>query len=87
MRAFIAFSALALLAACATPGEQVASADCKIYPLTSRAAGVNRPAVSPLEQRHAEMQLATSEFRMRNLRQNGPSMNLIEDALRDCNTR
>ena len=87
MKALIALSGLVLLAACATPGEQVAAVDCKVYPLTSRAAGDRKPAVSSIEQRHAEMQLATSEFRMRNLRQNGPNMNLIEDALRDCNAR
>lgn len=88
MKSLIALSALALLAACATPGEQVAAVDCKVYPVTTAsAAGVRKPSVSSLEQRHAEMQLATSDYRFRNLRQNGYNMNNVEDALRDCSAR
>ena len=88
MKFLIALSALALLAACATPGEQVAAVDCKVYPVTiASAAGVRKPNVSSLEQRYAEMQLATSDYRFRNLRQNGYNMNNVEDALRDCSTR
>jgi len=87
MKALIALSGLILVSACATPGEQVASAECKVYPLSSRAAGAHQPTVSSLDQRHAEMKLATSDYRLRNLRQNGPNMNVIEDALRDCNAR
>ena len=88
MKSLLALSALALLAACATPGEQVAAVDCKVYPFTTAgAAGVRKPNGSSLEQRHAEMQLATSDYRFRNLRQNGYNMNNVEDALRDCNAR
>lgn len=88
MKSLIALSVLALLAACATPGEQIAAVDCKVYPVTTAsAAGVRKPNVSSLEQRYAEMQLATSDYRFRNLRQNGYNMNNVEDALRDCSTR
>ncbi len=87
MKAVIALSGLAILAACATPGEQVAAVDCKVYPVTTASATGGKPRVSSLDQRHAEMQLATSDYRMRNLRQNGYNMNNIEDALRDCNAR
>ncbi len=88
MKVLIALSSLALLAACATPGEQLAAVDCKVYPVTTASAtGVRKPNVNSLEQRHAEMQLATSDYRMRNLRQNGYNLNNVEDALRDCNAR
>jgi hypothetical protein len=90
MKSLIALSTLLLAGACATQGEQVAynSADCKVYPITtSSATGVRPPAVDSLEQRHAEMQLATSDYRFRNLRQNAYGMNNVEDALRDCNAR
>ena len=63
-------------------------ADCKVYPVTTASAtGVRKPNVSPIEQRYAEMQLANSEYRMRNLRENGYDRNNVEDALRDCATR
>lgn len=88
MKALIALSSLALITACATPGEQLAAVDCKVYPVTTAsAAGARKPNVNSLEQRHAEMQLATSDYRMRNLRQNGYNLNNVEDALRDCNAR
>ena len=87
MKALIALSGLVLLAACATPGEQVAAVDCKVYPVTTASAAGRKPKVDSLDQRHAEMQLATSDYRMRNLRQNGYGMNNVEDALRDCNAR
>ena len=87
MKALIVLSGLALLAGCATPGEQVAAVDCKVYPVTTASVAGGKPKVSSLDQRHAEMQLAASDYRMRNLRQNGYNMNNIEDALRDCNAR
>lgn len=87
MKAFLALSSLVLLAACATPGEQVAAVDCKVYPVTAASATGRKPSSDSLDQRYAEMQLATSEYRMRNLRQNGYNMNNVEDALRDCNAR
>lgn len=87
MKALIPLSSLALVAACATPGEQLAAVDCKVYPITTASAAGGKPRVNSLEQRHAEMQLATSDYRMRNLRQNGYNLNNVEDALRDCNAR
>lgn len=90
MRIPIALSALALAAGCATtPADtRLAAADCKVYPVTTASAtGTRAPKVDRLEQRYAEMQLATSDYRYRNLRQNGYNMNNVEDSLRDCATR
>jgi uncharacterized lipoprotein YajG len=89
MKALLALSAAVLAAGCAaTPDTQVAAVECKVHPVTiASATGVRRPATSELDQRHAEMQLASSDYRMRNLRQNGYNMNNVEDALRDCNNR
>lgn len=88
MRIAIAVAMLGL-AGCAATGEtQLAQADCKVYPVTTASAtGLRKPNVSPLEQRYAEMQLANSEYRMRQLRERGPVMNNVEDALRDCAAR
>ena len=89
MKSPAALLALALVAGCATQGDtQVAAVECKVYPVTvASATGVRKPNVSSLDQRHAEMQLASSDYRYRNLRQNGYGMNNVEDALRDCNAR
>lgn len=89
MKSFIALSAAALaLAGCATQPEQVAALDCKVHPIvTSNVAGTRKPSTDSLDQRYAEMQLATSDYRFRNLRQNGYNMNNVEDALRDCNAK
>ena len=87
MKALIALSGLVLLAACATSGEQLAAVECKVYPITTASVAGRKPKVDSLEQRLAEMQLAASDYRMRNLRRNGYNMNNIEDALRDCNAR
>ena len=85
MRMPIALTATVLVAGCATQPEQVASAECKVQPITTAsAAGVRKPQADSLEQRYAEMQLATSDYRFRNLRQQGYNMNNVEDALRDC---
>ena len=56
-------------------------------PATTTSVAGRKPNVSPLEQRYAEMQLATSEYRMRQLRERGMAMNNVEDALRDCSAR
>lgn len=90
MRTPIALLAFALVAGCAsTPADtQVAAVDCKVYPITTRSAvGTRAPAADRLDQRYAEMQLGTSEYRFRNLRQNGYALNNVEDALRDCAAR
>lgn len=81
---------LALAAAgCATSGDtQLAAADCKVVPITTASAAGRAPRnVSPIEQRYAEMQLANTEFRRRQLQERGLQGNLVEDALRDCNRR
>ena len=89
MKTFLAISALALLAAgCATTADtQVAQSDCKVAPITTASVtGRYRPA-DRLEQRHAEMQLGTSDYRYRNLDSRGHAMNNVEEALRDCANR
>ena len=86
MRIPIAIAAV-LAAGCASQGDvQVAQAECKVLPVTTMSVTGRRPNVSPIEQRYAEMQLATSEYRMRQLRERGMDMNNVEDALRDCST-
>ena len=86
MKSLIALSVLALAAAgCATQGNpQYAKADCKVVPITTASvAGKPRPATS-LEQRQAEMALGTSEYRQRQLAQNGRFGNNVEEALENC---
>ena len=83
-------SALAILAisGCTADGTKVAQAECKIAPITttSMTYGSNKAKpVDRLDQRYAEMQLASSNYRFNNLRRNGPALNNVEDALRDCN--
>ena len=73
---------------CATQDTQLAKADCKIAPLTTTSItggnGRSKPAASSLDERYAEMGLATSQYRLSNLRRNGMANNNVEDALRDC---
>jgi hypothetical protein len=87
MKTLIALSALLALAGCATTGENMyAKNECTVAPITTASAtGVRKPQPDSLDQRYAEMQLGTSDYRYRNLRQNGYNMNNVEDALRDCN--
>jgi hypothetical protein len=88
MKTTFAFIAAALVTGCATAPDQVAAVDCKVHPITTaNVAGVRKPSTDSLEQRWAEMQLASSDYRFRNLRQNGYNMNNVEDALRDCNAK
>lgn len=87
MKRLLAVSTLALLAAgCATQGDQVAKADCKVVPITTASVGGKAKPVSSIEQRYAEMQLGSTEYRKRQLAERGLANNNIEDALRDCNT-
>lgn len=82
--------AIALVATgCATSGDtQVAAADCRVVPITTASATGRAPrALSPLEQRAAEMDLARSDYRRRQLEERGPTDNTVEEALRDCNRR
>ena len=85
MKAILALAPLVLAAGCAsTENVQVAQAECKVQPITTTSVTGRKPNVSPMEQRYAQMQLATSEYRMRQLRERGMDMNNVEDALRDC---
>lgn len=86
MKMLIAAAASLLAAGCAsTQPTQVAQAECKIVPVTTASiAGKRDRTVTPIEQRHAEMQLATSQYRMANLQSQGLAFNNVEDALRDC---
>ena len=88
MKSVLTLAAAALLAgACATPDTQVAQADCKVQrPTTSTYAATGRSTTPDrLDQRYAEMQLAASDFRMRQLNSRGLSpTNTVEQALRDC---
>ena len=85
--ALFALSVLAL-AGCATPGEtdtRMASADCKVMPITTAStSGRAAKNVSGIEQRWAEMQLASTDYRQRQLQERGMFDNNIEQALRDC---
>jgi hypothetical protein len=90
MKSVLSLSAVALLAgACATTGDtQLAQAECKATrPTTATYAATGRSTrpYDRLDQRFAEMQLAASDLRFRELatRGMGPT-NTIEEALRDC---
>ena len=90
MKTVLILCATALLAAgCATTDNaQVAQADCKIQrPTTATYAATGRSTrpADPLDTRYAQMQLAASDLRFRELatRGMGPN-NTIEEALRDC---
>jgi hypothetical protein len=88
MRRTLALFAAALLAgACASldSDQPLARADCKVAPLTLASSTGGRPRqVDPLDQRYAEMQLAGSDYRRRQLNQPLGAFNNVEDALRDC---
>jgi len=86
MKMLVAAAALVLAAGCAhQPHAQVAQAECKIVPVTTASIAGGKPRnVHPLEQRHAEMQLGTSQYRMAQLQSHGMAFNNVEEALRDC---
>ena len=86
MKSLLAISMLALVAGCASYGDQqYAKADCKVAPITTQSAtGVRPSRVDSLAQRDAEMQLATTDFRRRELASKGLANNTVEQALRDC---
>lgn len=89
MKAFLALVlAAALAAGCATTEEsvKVAKAECKVAPITTTSmtyAGKKKP-VDSIEQRHAQAQLAASDYRFRNYASQGPFNNIVDDAIRDC---
>src|SRR4051812_37902956 len=65
----------------------LAAADCRVAPITTAsAAGVRPRKADPLDQRYAEMQLASSDYRMRRLQQPLGAMSNVEDALRECDS-
>lgn len=80
---------LVAAAGCASPGDtRMAAADCKVVPVTTASAAGRAPRnLSPIEQRYAEMQLANSEYRRRQLQERGLIDNNVEQALRDCATK
>ena len=88
MKTPLAIAILLLAAGCAASGDtRVAQAECKVYPMTTASVAGRKPNVSPIEQRYAEMQLANSEYRQRQLRERGLDSNNIEEALRGCAAR
>ncbi|HET9577818.1 MAG TPA: hypothetical protein VFP44_08325 [Usitatibacter sp.] len=91
MKLALLFPAVALAAAgCATTGDsdQLAQADdCKVVPAKTQSfAGVRQAPSTELERREAEMRLANSDFRRRNLAREPITGNTTEQALRDCAT-
>ena len=87
MKLLFALSAASLLVtACATENAQYAEADCKVAPITTRnVAGTHHLGTyNDLDQRYAEMQLSTSEYRRRVYAQQGLSNNNVEDTLKNC---
>lgn len=87
MKTTIAIAALLAAAGCASQGDtRLAQAECKVHPITTASVAGRKPAnVSPLEQRYAEMQLANTGYRQRQLRERGYD-GTVEQALRDCNS-
>jgi uncharacterized lipoprotein YajG len=86
MKVLFALTAAALLAGCATTeNQQLAQAECKVHPITTRSyTDVRKPATSGIDQADAQATLANSDYRMRQLQTRGLAMNNVEDALRDC---
>lgn len=89
MKTLIAFSisALALWGCATADSDRYAQNDCKVAPVVTTGPGASS-RVSHLDQRYAEMQLATSDYRLRNLQRNPayPTNNL-EQSLNDCARR
>ena len=80
-------AAALLVAACATTeNAQYAQADCKVAPITTRnaAGGDHLGTYNELDQRYAQMQLGTSEFRRQLYAKQGMSNNNVEDVLKNC---
>ncbi len=79
------FAAVALTGCAGYGDTQYTKADCKVYPITTYSATGTRPSrVDSLAQKDAEMQLATTDFRRRELAQRGIVGNPVEQTLRDC---
>lgn len=87
MKRILLLAAIAITAGCATTNDnmQLAQADCKVAPVTTASIAGGKPRrVDPLDQRWAEMQLASSDYRFRQLHRYGAFNSNIEEALRDC---
>lgn len=70
------------LAGCATQETQVAKADCKVAPVTTRSAVNKAGPASELERRHAQAQLRSTDYYRNQLAHNDTSA--VVEALRDC---
>jgi len=82
---FAAIAALVLAGCASQEPTQVAQAECKISPITTDSVTGNAPKhATDLQKRFAEADLASSEFRMRQLRQQGLANNRVEDAITGC---
>jgi hypothetical protein len=89
MKSLLALSLTALAACgCATTSDpQYAQNDCKVAPVVTTGPGASS-RVTDLDRRYAEMQLATSDYRLRNLQRNPAyATNNIEQSLNDCARR
>jgi hypothetical protein len=90
MKMLLALSVAALAAyGCATTPDQYAENDCKVAPVVTADSSLRHAdRVTDLDRRYAEMQLATSDYRLRQLQRNPayPSNNL-EQSLNDCARR
>ena len=80
----IACGSALVLAACADQPTYTAQADCKAAPVTAQAAAGGKPRMNELDQRMAEMQLATSGYRQAQRERNPGYENNIERTLQDC---
>ena len=92
MKSLLAVTAVLALAACATQEPtQLAQAkqpECKIVPATTESSTGNPPRhTTELQQRFAQADLASSQFRFQQLRREGQFPNNVEEALRDCNSQ
>ncbi len=87
MKILLGLSVAALAAAgCATTADydQYAQNDCKVAPVVTTGPGASE-RVSHLDQRYAEMQLATSDFRLRALQRNPAyATDILEQSLQGC---
>lgn len=83
---FAAIAVLALAGCASQEPVQVAQAECKITPVTTDSVTGNAPKhATDLQKRFAQADLASSEFRFRQLRQQGLANNRVEDAITGCN--
>lgn len=70
--------------ACADQPSYADNAECKTAVVTAQSAAGGKPEMRPLDQRMAEMQLATSGYRQMQRERNPGYENNIERTLQDC---